>query len=42
MHEIAKFPVSWAVSKKKWNTKEDKGKSVVCTVVCQRAPVKLK
>ena len=34
----------FAVSKDEWewDTKEDNGKSIVCTVVCQKAPLGLK
>ena len=32
----------FAVSKDEWDTKEDNGKSIVCTAVCQKAPLGLK
>ena len=32
----------FAVSKDEWDTKEDTGKSIVGTAVCQKAPVGLK
>ena len=32
----------WTVSKKKWDTKEDNGKSVMRAVVCQKAHLRTK
>ena len=37
--EAMHYTTAWAVSKKKWDTKEDKGKSMMralCIVVCQK------
>ena len=32
----------FAISKDEWNTKEDTGKCIVRTAVCQKAPLRLK